>query len=77
MPQNYTYDDAGVNRKQRVESKKTNSAYCKKHTNKAFSAQSLKLPYGNIFPAGQDRYLDLVVEGVGTKSPNCTVNQKI
>jgi phosphoribosylformylglycinamidine cyclo-ligase len=25
------------------------------------------LPYGNIFPVGQDAYLDLVIEGVGTK----------
>jgi phosphoribosylformylglycinamidine cyclo-ligase len=27
----------------------------------------VQLPYGNIFPAGQNRYLDLVIEGVGTK----------
>jgi phosphoribosylformylglycinamidine cyclo-ligase len=27
----------------------------------------IQLPYGNVFPIGKDRYLDLVVEGVGTK----------
>jgi phosphoribosylformylglycinamidine cyclo-ligase len=66
MPQNYTYDDAGVNRKQRVESKKQLSILQETYKQSIFGAV-LKLPYGNIFPAGQDRYLDLVVEGVGTK----------
>jgi phosphoribosylformylglycinamidine cyclo-ligase len=27
----------------------------------------IQLPYGNIFPFGERRYLDLVIEGVGTK----------
>ncbi len=66
MPQNYTYDDAGVNRKQRVESKKQLSILQETYKQSSFGSV-LKLPYGNIFPAGQDRYLDLVVEGVGTK----------
>ncbi|MGD6934811.1 MAG: phosphoribosylformylglycinamidine cyclo-ligase [Candidatus Bathyarchaeia archaeon] len=66
MPQNYTYDDAGVNRKQRVESKKQLSILQETYKQSSFG-QVLKLPYGNIFPVGQDQYLDLVVEGVGTK----------
>ncbi len=66
MPKNYTYDDAGVNRKQRVESKKQLSILQETYKQSIFGAV-LKLPYGNIFPMGQDRYLDLVVEGVGTK----------
>ncbi|XHH07935.1 MAG: phosphoribosylformylglycinamidine cyclo-ligase [Candidatus Bathyarchaeia archaeon] len=66
MPKNYTYDDAGVNRKQRVESKKQLSILQETYNQSSFGSV-LKLPYGNIFPVGQDRYLDLVVEGVGTK----------
>ncbi|MDR2202998.1 MAG: phosphoribosylformylglycinamidine cyclo-ligase [Nitrososphaerota archaeon] len=66
MPKNYTYDDAGVNRKQRVESKKHLKLLHETYSQSIFGP-ILKLPYGNIFPAGQDQYLDLVIEGVGTK----------
>jgi phosphoribosylformylglycinamidine cyclo-ligase len=66
MPQNYTYDDAGVNRKQRVESKKQLGILQETYKQSSYGSV-LKLPYGNIFPMEQDRYLDLVVEGVGTK----------
>jgi phosphoribosylformylglycinamidine cyclo-ligase len=66
MPKNYTYDDAGVNRKQRVESKKHLSLLQKTYTQSIFGPV-LKLPYGNIFPIGPEQYLDLVIEGVGTK----------
>ncbi|MCL1978372.1 MAG: phosphoribosylformylglycinamidine cyclo-ligase [Candidatus Bathyarchaeota archaeon] len=66
MPKNYTYDDAGVNRKQRVESKKQLSILQETYK-QSFFGPVLKLPYGNIFPIGQDQYLDLVIEGVGTK----------
>ena len=27
----------------------------------------MHLPYGNIFPVGDNTFLDLVIEGVGTK----------
>jgi phosphoribosylformylglycinamidine cyclo-ligase len=66
VPKNYTYTDAGVNRKQRVESKKAlkNLQETYKHSH---YGPVMHLPYGNIFPIGQDTYLDLVVEGVGTK----------
>jgi phosphoribosylformylglycinamidine cyclo-ligase len=66
MPKNYTYDDAGVNRKQRIESKKQLSILQETYKQSIFGPV-LKLPYGNIFPTGQDKYLDLVIEGVGTK----------
>ncbi|MDR0798002.1 MAG: phosphoribosylformylglycinamidine cyclo-ligase [Nitrososphaerota archaeon] len=66
MQKNYTYDDAGVNRKQRVESKKQLSILQETYAQSIFGSV-LKLPYGNIFPVGQNRYLDLVIEGVGTK----------
>ncbi len=66
MPKNFTYTDAGVNRKQRVESKKAlkNLQETYKHT--GFSGV-MHLPYGNIFSVGENTFLDLVIEGVGTK----------
>jgi len=66
MLKNYTYDDAGVNRKQRIESKKQLCLLQETYKQSIFG-EVLKLPYGNIFPAGQNQYLDLVIEGVGTK----------
>jgi len=66
MSKNYTYDSAGVNRKQRVESKKHLDILQETFAQSVFGSV-LKLPYGNIFPAGQNCYLDLVIEGVGTK----------
>jgi phosphoribosylformylglycinamidine cyclo-ligase len=66
MSKSYTYDDAGVNRKQRVESKRHLDILQETYMQSVFGS-ILKLPYGNIFPVGADRYLDLVVEGVGTK----------
>jgi phosphoribosylformylglycinamidine cyclo-ligase len=66
MSKSYTYDDAGVNRKQRVESKKQLSILQETYKQSIFGSV-LKLPYGNIFPMGQEQYLDLVIEGVGTK----------
>ena len=66
MPKNYTYDDAGVNRKQRVESKKQLKILQETYKQSHYGAV-MRLPYGNIFPIGQDTFLDLVIEGVGTK----------
>jgi len=66
MPQNYTYSDAGVNREQRAESKKAlkilEETYKQSHY-----GQVMHLPYGNIFELNEKTYLDLVIEGVGTK----------
>jgi len=66
VPKNYTYDDAGVNRKKRVESKKALKDLQETHKHSSFG-EVMQLPYGNIFPIGQDTFLDLVIEGVGTK----------
>jgi len=66
MVKNFTYADAGVNREQRAESKK---ALKRLQETYRYSRQGavLQLPYGNIFPISEDAYLDLVIEGVGTK----------
>ncbi len=66
MPKNYTYDDAGVNRKQRVESKKQLKNLNETYKHSLFGGV-MHLPYGNIFPIGENTFLDLVIEGVGTK----------
>jgi phosphoribosylformylglycinamidine cyclo-ligase len=66
MSKNFTYADAGVNRKQRTESKKAlkllESTYELSHR-----GEVVHLPYGNIFQQTKNTFLDLVVEGVGTK----------
>src|SRR3989337_2186912 len=66
MPKDFTYTDAGVNREQRAESKKAlktlESTYKYSHY-----GQVMTLPYGNIFQLNENVFLDLVIEGVGTK----------
>jgi phosphoribosylformylglycinamidine cyclo-ligase len=61
-----TYAAAGVDRKLRAKSKRALKILAGTHD---FSqcGKVLHLPYGSIFPSGQDRYLDLQIEGVGTK----------
>lgn len=65
MARKLTYSDAGVDREQRSESKKAlqtlKETYGHSHYGKV-----VELPYGRIFPF-HDTYLDLVIEGVGTK----------
>jgi phosphoribosylformylglycinamidine cyclo-ligase len=65
MPKEFTYAEAGVDREARAKSKEALSAL--KQTYKLSKyGEVVKLPYGNIFPVG-DRYLDFVIEGIGTK----------
>jgi phosphoribosylformylglycinamidine cyclo-ligase len=66
MPKTYTYTDAGVNRKQRAESKKALQTL---HETYKFSrfGPVMHLPYSNIFPFTENTFLDLTIEGVGTK----------
>ena len=65
MSKKLSYADVGVDRELRVKSKKSLKRL--KRTYKFSNyGEILRLPYGNIFPVG-DRYLDLVIEGVGTK----------
>ncbi|MCW4046454.1 MAG: phosphoribosylformylglycinamidine cyclo-ligase [Candidatus Bathyarchaeota archaeon] len=66
MPKNYTYTDAGVNREQRHESKKALQTLQKTYKFSHFGPV-IHLPYSNIFPLSRDMYLDLTIEGVGTK----------
>ena len=66
MPKSYTYTDAGVNRQQRAESKKALRKLQETYKHSHYGSV-MRLPYGNIFPVGEDTFLDLVIEGVGTK----------
>jgi phosphoribosylformylglycinamidine cyclo-ligase len=63
---NFTYADAGVDRKLRAESKKA-LEMLKETCSFSRYGEVVELPYGKIFPLGENRYLDLVIEGVGTK----------
>lgn len=66
MSRKLTYADTGVDRALRAKSKK--ALHLLRETYK-FSryGRVVQLPYGNVFPFGENRYLDLVIEGVGTK----------
>ncbi len=66
MPKNFTYTDAGVNRKQRVESKKALQNLKETYKHSLYGG-IMHLPYGNIFPIAENLFLDLEIEGVGTK----------
>jgi len=66
LPKNYTYTDAGVNRQQRVESKKALKNLQETYKFSPFGGV-MHLPYGNIFQIAENTFLDLEIEGVGTK----------
>jgi len=61
-----TYAAAGVNRELRAEAKKALRFLEGTHRFSRYGA-IVQLPFGNIFPFRGDCYLDLVIEGVGTK----------
>ncbi len=65
MSKKLTYSEAGVDRIMRAKSKQALSMLKQTYTLGKYG-KVVQLPYGNIFYAG-DRYLDLVIEGVGTK----------
>jgi phosphoribosylformylglycinamidine cyclo-ligase len=65
MSKGITYATAGVNRETRAKSKEA-LAILKETYKCSRYGKIVTLPYGNIFPVG-DRYLDLVIEGIGTK----------
>jgi phosphoribosylformylglycinamidine cyclo-ligase len=60
------YARAGVDRKLRAKSKE-GLKVLKNTYNFSRYGKVWRLPYGSIFPSGQDRYFDLQIEGVGTK----------
>jgi phosphoribosylformylglycinamidine cyclo-ligase len=66
MPKNFTYANAGVNREQRHESKKALKTLEQTYKHGRGGAV-VHLPYSNIFPFTENTYLDLTIEGVGTK----------
>jgi phosphoribosylformylglycinamidine cyclo-ligase len=65
LPKNFTYTEAGVDRDARAKSKEALSTLKQTYSLGRYG-KVVHLPYGNIFSVG-DRYLDLVIEGVGTK----------
>jgi phosphoribosylformylglycinamidine cyclo-ligase len=65
LPRKFTYAEAGVDRKLRAESK-TALRLLEQTFKFSRYGKVVELPYGKIFPFS-DRYLDLQVEGVGTK----------
>ncbi len=62
----FTYADSGVDRESRIKSKQSLRMLDETF---AFSKYGdvMKLPFGNIFPLGSDRFLDFVIECIGTK----------
>ena len=66
MPKTYSYSDAGIDREQRAESKKALAILQETYKHSHYGA-IMHLPYGNIFPLDENAYLDLIIEGVGTK----------
>jgi phosphoribosylformylglycinamidine cyclo-ligase len=65
LPKKFTYTEAGVDRETRAKSKEALSTLKQTYTLGRYG-KVVQLPYGNIFSIG-DRYLDFVIEGVGTK----------
>jgi phosphoribosylformylglycinamidine cyclo-ligase len=65
MPKKFTYAESGVDRKLRAKSKAALKLLEKTFKFSPYG-RVVKLPYGNVFPFGTG-YLDLQVEGVGTK----------
>jgi phosphoribosylformylglycinamidine cyclo-ligase len=66
MPKRFTYAEAGVDREKRAKSKKALSILNRTYKFSRYG-EVVQLPYGNVFPIGGDIYLDLIIEGVGTK----------
>jgi len=62
----FTYAEAGVDREKRNKSKNALSILNQTYKFSRYG-DVIHLPYGNIFPIGGDLYLDLVIEGIGTK----------
>ena len=61
-----TYAETGVDRQLRAKSKTALRVLSKTYRFSRYG-QVVKLPYGNVFPISGDTYLDLTIEGVGTK----------
>jgi len=66
LTRKFTYANAGVDRVLRAESKRALLILEETHRFSRYGP-IVQLPYGNIIPFGENRYLDLVIEGIGTK----------
>ena len=66
MTQKFTYASSGVDRGLRAKSKKALGMLEETFKFSCYG-KVVRLPYGKIFPLGENRYLDLVIEGVGSK----------
>jgi phosphoribosylformylglycinamidine cyclo-ligase len=66
LARKFTYAGAGVDRELRAESKRA-LKILEETYNFSRYGEVVQLPYGNIFPFGENCHLDLVIEGVGTK----------
>lgn len=66
MSRKLTYAEAGVDRKLRAESKRALETLKETYEFSPYG-EVVELPYGSVFPLGKNRYLDLVIEGIGTK----------
>jgi len=65
LPEEFTYAEAGVDRELRARSKAALNTLKQTYRFSKYGSV-VQLPYGNIFPIG-NRYLDFVIEGIGTK----------
>jgi len=61
-----TYSAAGVDRELRAKAKKALRLLRRTYGFSRYG-EVVKLPFGNVFPFRDDYYLDLVIEGIGTK----------
>jgi len=66
MSRKITYADTGVDRELRARSKKALKILKETYRFSRYG-KVVQLPFGNVFPIGRNRYLDLVIEGIGTK----------
>ena len=66
MAKKITYAQAGVNRRLRSKCKRALRILRETYGFSCYG-RVVGLPYGNIFPIGNGCFLDLVIEGVGTK----------
>lgn len=62
----FTYADSGVDRESRIKSKQSLRMLDETFAFSKYGSIA-RLPFGNIFPLGDDRYLDFEIECIGTK----------
>jgi phosphoribosylformylglycinamidine cyclo-ligase len=62
----FTYANSGVDRESRIRSKESLRLLDETFSFSRYG-KVVRLPFGNIFPFGQDRFLDFIIECIGTK----------